>query len=116
MTVGSGNCERPPNASFATRFLRVPLHRVWQMPIARLSLPIWLGIRSNYFLFAKKPGLVNPCAFPSADLTGGATSFLVSRSLYCGGNDSHPPPSALYKAIRFVVTAVWLCAKRSSFP
>src|SRR5260370_42617534 len=46
----------------------------------------------------------------------GATSFLVSRSLYCGGNDSHPPPIALYKAIRFVVTAVWLCARRSSFP
>ena len=43
-------------------------------------------------------------------------SFLVPRSLYCWGNDSHPPPSALYKAIRFVVTAVWLCAKRSSFP
>ena len=45
-----------------------------------------------------------------------STSLLVYRSLYCWGNDSHPPPSALYKAIRFVVTAVWLCAKRSSFP
>jgi hypothetical protein len=44
------------------------------------------------------------------------TRFLASRSLYCWGNDSHPPPSALYKAIRFVVTAVWLCAKRSSHP
>jgi len=43
-----------------------------------------------------------------------STSLLVSRSPYCWGNDSHPPPSALYKAIRFVVTAVWLCAKRSS--
>src|SRR2546427_6653593 len=105
MTVGSGNCERPPNASFATRFLRVPLHRVWQMPVARLSLPIWLGIRSNYFLFAKKPGLVNPCAFPSADRTGGRLASSCPEvsivgemipTLLCGGNDSHPPPSALY--------------------
>ena len=63
-----------------------------------------------------KPGLVDPCAFPSTDRTGRSTSLLKSRSLYCWGNDSHPPPSALYKAIRFVVTAVWLCAKRSSFP
>src|SRR5437899_2803100 len=68
------------------------------------------------FLFADKPGLVAPCAFPSTDRTGQSTSLLVSRSPYCWGNDSHPPPSALYKAIRFVVTAVWPCAKRSSFP
>lgn len=44
------------------------------------------------------------------------TGVLSSRSTYCWGNDSHPPPSALYKAIRSVVTAVWLSANRSSFP
>src|SRR4029077_15560254 len=68
------------------------------------------------FPLADKPGLVAPCAFPSSDRTGQSTSLLVSGSPYCWGNDSHPPPSALYKATRFVVTAVWLCAKTSSFP
>jgi len=63
-----------------------------------------------------KPGLEAPCSLPSSDRTGQSTNLLASRSPYCWGNDSHPPPSALYKAIRFVVTTVWLCAKRSSFP
>jgi hypothetical protein len=77
---------------------------------------IFIDATSANFRLADKPGLVAPCAFPSTDRTGQSTSLLVSRSPYCWGNDSHPPPSALYKAIRFVVTAVWLCAKRSSFP
>src|SRR6266436_2440877 len=64
----------------------------------------------------KETGISQPLRVSQCRSDRGATSFLVSRSLYCGGNDSHPPPSALYKAIRFVVTAVWLCAKRSSFP
>ena len=67
-----------------------------------------------HFEALRNAGYTLPCAFPSTDRTGQSTSLLGSRSPYCWGNDSHPPPSALYKAIRFVVTAVWLCAKRSS--
>jgi hypothetical protein len=52
----------------------------------------------------------------SVSLRNGICPGGFPKGLYCWGNDSHPPPSALYNAIRFVVTAVWLCAKRSSFP
>src|SRR5205823_7936349 len=62
-----------------------------------------------YIPVCKETGISQPLRVSQCRSDRGATSFLVSRSLYCGGNDSHPPPSALYKAIRFVVTAVWLC-------
>jgi hypothetical protein len=85
-----------------------------QAKLLRVSIKPQHSYKSSSL--ADKPGLVARCAFPSSDRTGQSTSLLVSRSPYRGGNDSHPPPSALYKAIRFVVTAVWLCAKRSSLP